>query len=67
LIGLEREWRQKASGLRTHALVGAEDQLWYSTELERFFSARPAGPLVEDLRRVVVELAQLISADPDEA
>lgn len=44
----------------------AEDQLWYYSELLGFFSARRAGPLVEDLRRAVAELAQLISADPDE-
>jgi (p)ppGpp synthase/HD superfamily hydrolase len=45
----------------------ADDQLWYYGELLRFFSARRAGPLVEDLRRAVSELRDLVIADPDEA
>src|ERR1700689_5550644 len=28
LIGLEREWRQKSAGLRTHALVGVGSALF---------------------------------------
>jgi len=44
----------------------AEDQLWYYGELLRFFNARPAGPLVEDLRRSVDELEELVLADPDQ-
>lgn len=44
----------------------AGDQLWYYSELLRFFSARQSGPLVEDLRRAVAELAELLLADPDQ-
>jgi (p)ppGpp synthase/HD superfamily hydrolase len=44
----------------------ADDQLWYYGELLRFFSARHAGPLVEDLWRAVDELEELVIADPDQ-
>ena len=43
----------------------AADQLWYYTELLGFFSEHRAGPLVEDLRETVAELADLIRDDPD--
>jgi hypothetical protein len=39
-------------------------QLWYYAELLRFFAERREGPLVEDLRRAVAELADLAAADP---
>jgi hypothetical protein len=45
----------------------ADDQLWYYTELLRLFGERRPGPLVEDLRRAVAELAELITAHADEA
>ncbi len=45
----------------------ADDQLWYYGELLRFFEARLAGPMVEDLGRAVEELRELVLADPDEA
>jgi (p)ppGpp synthase/HD superfamily hydrolase len=41
-----------------------EDQLWYYGELLEFFGARGRGPLVEDLRRAVSELAELAARDP---
>lgn len=41
----------------------AGDQLWYYDELLSFFSERRPGPLVEDLRRAVDELAELLVAD----
>jgi (p)ppGpp synthase/HD superfamily hydrolase len=43
----------------------ADDQLWYYGELLRFFDARRSGPLVEDLRRAVDELTELVLADPE--
>jgi (p)ppGpp synthase/HD superfamily hydrolase len=43
----------------------AADQLWYYTELLAFFSAHRDGPLVEDLRLTVAELADLIRDDPN--
>jgi (p)ppGpp synthase/HD superfamily hydrolase len=45
----------------------ADDQIWYYGELLRFFAARRPGPLVEDLRRAVDELTDLVIADPHEA
>jgi (p)ppGpp synthase/HD superfamily hydrolase len=41
----------------------ADDQLWYYGELLRFFEERRPGPLVEDLRRAVGELTDLVEAD----
>ena len=41
----------------------AADQLWYYDELLSFFSERRPGPLVEDLRQAVDELADLLAAD----
>jgi hypothetical protein len=40
-----------------------DDQLWYYRGLLRFFSARHAGPLVEDLRHALAELEQLAAQD----
>jgi (p)ppGpp synthase/HD superfamily hydrolase len=45
----------------------ADDQLWYYGELLRFFDARGSGPLVEDLRRAVDELTDLVLADPEQS
>ena len=45
----------------------AADQLWYYDELLIFFSKRRPGPLVEDLRCAVEELAELLAADTVEA
>jgi (p)ppGpp synthase/HD superfamily hydrolase len=41
----------------------AADQLWYYDELLGFFSERRPGPLLEDFRRAVDELAVLLAAD----
>jgi hypothetical protein len=40
------------------------DQVWYYTELLRIFATHREGPLLEDLRRAVAELAELMAADP---
>jgi HD domain-containing protein len=39
------------------------DQLWYYSGLLRFFEERRPGPLTEDLRRAVGELAWLVAND----
>jgi (p)ppGpp synthase/HD superfamily hydrolase len=41
----------------------ADDQLWYYGRLLAFFEERRRGPLVDDLRHAVGELAELVSAD----
>lgn len=41
----------------------APDQLWYYGELLRSFEDRRPGPLAEDLRRAVEELAALVARD----
>jgi (p)ppGpp synthase/HD superfamily hydrolase len=40
-----------------------EGQLWYYTRLLDFFEQRADGPLVEDLRRAVDELSELMATD----
>ena len=40
-----------------------DDQLWYYRALVQFFSARHAGPLVEDLRHALSDLEELAEAD----
>jgi (p)ppGpp synthase/HD superfamily hydrolase len=39
-----------------------DDQLWYYRALADFFAAAHPGPLVEDLRRAVDEIEELVSA-----
>jgi HD domain len=41
----------------------AREQLWYYGGLLAFFQARRPGPLTEDLRRAVAELAWLVAQD----
>jgi (p)ppGpp synthase/HD superfamily hydrolase len=45
----------------------AHDQLWYYGRLLAFFEQRRPGPLTEDLRRAVTELALLNASDRCEA
>jgi hypothetical protein len=42
----------------------AREQLWYYSGLVEFFARRRPGPLTEDLRRAVGELAWLAALDP---
>jgi (p)ppGpp synthase/HD superfamily hydrolase len=42
----------------------ADDQLWYYGRLLAFFQGRRRGPLVDDLRHALGELAELVVADP---
>lgn len=44
----------------------AQQQLWYSERLAEFFSRKRPGPLADELRDAVEELAALIAADPEE-
>jgi (p)ppGpp synthase/HD superfamily hydrolase len=44
----------------------AQQQLWYSRQLAQFFTRKRPGPLADDLREAVDELAVLIAADPQE-
>lgn len=52
LIGLEREWRQKAAGLRTHTLVGVGAALFVIISKYGFFDALSPGRVVLDPSRV---------------
>ncbi len=55
LIGLEREWRQKSAGLRTHALVGVGAALFMLVSMHGFNSV--AGPGVNlDPSRVAAQI-----------
>jgi putative Mg2+ transporter-C (MgtC) family protein len=49
LIGLEREWRQKSAGLRTHTLVGVGSALFLLVSKYGFFDV--LGPHVSSTRR----------------
>jgi (p)ppGpp synthase/HD superfamily hydrolase len=44
----------------------AQQQLWYSSRLAEFFTSKRPGPLADELRDAVGELAGLIAADPQE-
>jgi len=60
-----REYRAEGNALwERFTNKTAEDQLWYYTELLQLFNERRPGPLVEDLKRAVAELAELITANP---
>lgn len=52
LIGLEREWRQKSAGLRTHALVGLGAALFMIVSKYGFFDVLSPGRVVVDPSRV---------------
>ena len=52
LIGLEREWRQKSAGLRTHTLVGVGAALFVIISKYGFFDGLSPGRVVLDPSRV---------------
>jgi putative Mg2+ transporter-C (MgtC) family protein len=52
LIGLEREWRQKSAGLRTHTLVGVGAALLVIVSKYGFFDVLSTGRVVLDPSRV---------------
>ena len=57
-----RDYRMEGPRLwERFATRSAPDQLWYYGELIRIFEARRPGPLTEDLRRAVDELAALVA------
>jgi putative Mg2+ transporter-C (MgtC) family protein len=52
LIGLEREWRQKSAGLRTHTLVGVGAALFILISKYGFFDVLSEGRVILDPSRV---------------
>jgi putative Mg2+ transporter-C (MgtC) family protein len=52
LIGLEREWRQKAAGLRTYTLVGVSSALFIIISKYGFFDVLSEGRVILDPSRV---------------
>ena len=52
LIGLEREWRQKSAGLRTHTLVGVGAALFIIISKYGFFDVLSDGRVIVDPSRV---------------
>lgn len=59
-----RDYRAEGHALwERFANKTVDDQLWYYRALVAFFSARQDGPLVEDLRRALAELEELVAAD----
>jgi hypothetical protein len=57
-----RGYRQEGDALWEHfAERTAQDQLWYDAQLLELFERRHPGPLTEDLRRAVEELAALVA------
>jgi putative Mg2+ transporter-C (MgtC) family protein len=52
LIGLEREWRQKSAGLRTHTLVGVGAALFIIISKYGFFDVLSGGRVILDPSRV---------------
>jgi putative Mg2+ transporter-C (MgtC) family protein len=52
LIGLEREWRQKAAGLRTHTLVGVGAALFMIVSKYGFSDVLRPGSVILDPSRV---------------
>jgi (p)ppGpp synthase/HD superfamily hydrolase len=44
----------------------AQQQLWYSNQLAELLARKRPGPLADELRDAVEELAALIAADPQE-
>jgi (p)ppGpp synthase/HD superfamily hydrolase len=59
-----RDYRVEGPRLWTRfATRSAADQLWYYESLLDFFEERRPGPLTEDLRRAVDELAALVARE----
>jgi (p)ppGpp synthase/HD superfamily hydrolase len=59
-----RDYRDEGHALWDRfAKKTAREQLWYYGGLLEFFQARRPGPLTEDLRRAVSELAWLVARD----
>lgn len=56
LIGLEREWRQKSAGLRTHALVGVGAALFLLVSKYGFSDVLRRGTIVLDPSRVAAQI-----------
>ena len=61
---LVRDYREEGQALwERFTQKTAHDQLWYYRGLLEFFQGRRPGPLTEDLRRAVDELATLVARD----
>jgi (p)ppGpp synthase/HD superfamily hydrolase len=59
-----RDYREEGHALwERFTQKTAGDQLWYYSGLLTFFQERRPGPLTEDLRRAVAELAWLVAQD----
>jgi len=59
-----RDYREEGRALwERFTQKTARDQLWYYGGLLAFFERRRPGPLTEDLRRAVAELAWLVASD----
>ncbi|MGH2893185.1 MAG: MgtC/SapB family protein [Solirubrobacteraceae bacterium] len=56
LIGLEREWRQKSAGLRTHTLVGFGAALFLIVSKYGFSDVLVRGSVVLDPSRVAAQI-----------
>jgi putative Mg2+ transporter-C (MgtC) family protein len=57
LIGLEREWRQKSAGLRTHTLVGVGAALFMLVSKYGFGDVLVPGRTVLDPSRIAAQVA----------
>lgn len=55
-IGLEREWRERAAGLRTHMLVGAGSALFTLVSAYGFESIVSSGTVVADPTRIAAQI-----------
>lgn len=63
---LVRDYRREGHALwERFTQKTAAEQLWYYGGLLEFFDRRRPGPLTEDLRRAVDELATLAERDPE--
>src|SRR5262245_36602116 len=56
LIGLEREWRQKSAGLRTHTLVGVGSALFLIVSKYGFTDVLEPGKTAFDPSRVAAQI-----------
>ena len=62
-----RDYRYEGHGIwERFTEKTAQQQLWYSTRLAELFTRKRPGPLADELRDAVEELAALIAADPQE-
>ncbi|MFZ0217476.1 MAG: MgtC/SapB family protein, partial [Candidatus Dormiibacterota bacterium] len=57
VIGLEREWRQKSAGLKTHILVGVGAALFLLVSKYGFTDVLTQGRIVLDPSRVAAQVA----------